>query len=55
MFINRKMMTNYLDKTESGDNIHKHFSQFSSGLTHFKYGDIRSKRHHKGQFLFPPI
>ena len=36
---------------EEGENVHKHFTQFSSDLTNFKYGDVRNKRHHKGKIL----
>ena len=48
--LTRKLWRNLVDRAaQSGDNIHKQFSEFSSDLTHFKYGEVRNKRHHKGR------
>ena len=35
---------------DRGLNVHQQFSEFSSDLSsHFKYGEVRNKRHHKGE------
>ena len=34
---------------ETKDSLQRQMSQFSSDLSQFQYGDVRAKRHHRGQ------
>ena len=33
------------------DSLQRQMSQFSSDITQFQYGEARTKRHHRGQWL----
>ena len=57
-FLSRKLWRNLVDQpvegSQEGDragvNLHQQFSEFSSDISsHFKYGEVRNKRHHKGE------
>ena len=34
---------------QTKDSLQRQMSQFSSDLSQFQYGDVRNKRHHRGQ------
>ena len=45
-----KMLDDILRGAETTkDSLQKQISQFSSDISHFQYGELRTKRHHRGQ------
>ena len=45
-----KMLDDILRGAETTkDSLQRQISQFSSDISHFQYGELRSKRHHRGE------
>ena len=45
-----KMLDDILRGAETTkDSLQRQISQFSSDISHFQYGELRTKRHHRGQ------